>query len=338
MFKRICTIILVPVLLMLACQAAASQPAAATAQPAAVEPAAVANQPASPSLSAPQAGVTVPPALPSASPDAVQVYLPLVLEQTPVAPAGGEIIVDHTSRDITQIPAQWIEAAKQNVVWAYGSTSHGTQLTSGAEYLSTYVNPPTYNFLLNWGTPPAPGDPLFLRMGYSGFSWDPSGYLDWARGLLNDSPDANAFMWSWCGEMSWLDVSVVQQYLDMMAQLESEYPDVRFVYMTGHTDQWADQEILNRNNNMVRDYVRANDKALYDFADIESWLPDGTPYAGTPSDDCPWCQSWCDAHPGDCPSPVIEDCAHSHSFNCYLKGQAFWWLSARLAGWNGQQK
>jgi hypothetical protein len=61
-------------------------------------------------------------------------------------------------------------------------------------------------------------------MGYSGFSWDPAGYLEWARGLLNDSPEANAFMWSWCGEMSWQDASVVQQYLDMMAQRETNIP------------------------------------------------------------------------------------------------------------------
>jgi hypothetical protein len=28
------------------------------------------------------------------------------------------------------------------------------------------------------------------------------------------------------------------------------------------------------------------------------------------------------------------ECAHSHCFNCYLKGKAFWWLLARMAGWS----
>ena len=132
-----------------------------------------------------------------------------------------------------------------------------------------------------------------------------------------------------------LSTASVANYLAIMAQLESEYPAIRFVYMTGHTDgtSGSTSELV-RNNQMVRDYVTANKKLLYDFADIESWLPDGTPYSGVPTDACPWCQDWCDAHPGFCPNPAIS-CAHSHSLNCYLKGQAMWWLSARIAGWAG---
>ncbi len=61
------------------------------------------------------------------------------------------------------------------------------------------------------------------------------------------------------------------------------------------------------------------------------------------SDGCPWCQRWCSEN--GCPDVIYDfECAHSPDggdgpeesrFNCYLKGKAFWWLLARMAGWNG---
>jgi len=89
---------------------------------------------------------------------------------------------------------------------------------------------------------------------------------------------------------------------------------------------------------MIREYCRNNNKVLFDFADIERYDPEGNDYLDLDANDnCDytggnWAQQWCAANPG---SDLCADCscAHSQALNCNLKARAFWWMMARLAGW-----
>ncbi len=262
------------------------------------------------------------------------------------------IVADHKCTDIAQIPESAIVQAKANLHIAYGHTSHGSQLTTGMSGLVAFMNGlgyPTDLYEYNSG---GTGGALDLRdTPFSNASDlgnpDRSAWATATRNYLDAHPEVNVVIWSWCGQVSSATSADIDLYLRLMEGLEQDYPNVQFVYMTGHLDGGGETGNLNLRNQQIRDYCQTHDKILYDFADIESYDPDGLENYmvllandacnydsdANGSRDQNWAINWQDTHTENedwysCSS------AHSQPLNANRKAYAAWWLWARLAGWS----
>ncbi|MPN49210.1 hypothetical protein SDC9_196825 [bioreactor metagenome] len=83
-----------------------------------------------------------------------------------------------------------------------------------------------------------------------------NGDIAWVKAtedFLNKSDcDRNVIMWSWCGGCSDNTETGINAYLKNMDKLEKKFPNVTFVYMTGHLDGSGKNGNLNKINNIIR--------------------------------------------------------------------------------------
>jgi PKD repeat protein len=276
------------------------------------------------------------------------------------------IMIDHHNTKLASIPSEWIAAAKRNLHIAYGMTSRGGQLTYGMTGLvgwkgSQYSwNPGGTDGALdlrNWvssgGEAFGFGYPEAQTIAYDLGNPDRTAWEAATREYLALHPEVNVVVWSWCSQMTDPDPLTVQlYYLDLMARLEVDFRNVKFVYMTGHTagGWWGEGAEWRYVNYMrckqIREHCIKNNRILYDFNDIESWDPDGNWYGDKlVNDSCDydsdgdyawdrnWAVDWQNAHPGEWFMCLAQ---HTQPLSANLKTYAAWWLWARLAGWDGR--
>ena len=247
------------------------------------------------------------------------------------------------------IPEADIVRAKQKLVVAYGHTSHGSQLVSGMGPLDSFMgdrglytfsgNAQAGTLRLLDGAMPSDCGYTSGTAGVMQYEIDTRKFLGEAnaQGRGSAQPAVNVVMWSFCGQMSGFDpAKEVRWYLDGMTRLEKTYPGIAFVYMTGHLDGSGVAGRLNQNNEIVRAYCRANGKWLFDFADIESYDPDGNEYLSRgANDNCDyqggnWAREWQAKH-----REGVDwyqcDAAHSQALNGNRKAYGAWALFAAIA-------
>lgn len=275
------------------------------------------------------------------------------------------VTADHSVAKLSvleSIPLSAIINTKSRLVIAYGHSSHGSQVVDGVSSLDAFMN--------SRGSSAGLYNGLDLRtdMGnydsaYGAYDLNQPDYGDFeaaTRLYLSTHTDINVVIWSWCAGVSHATSADITDYLERMSRLESDYPGITFVYMTGHLDGTGLTGNLHIRNEQIRRYCRENGKCLFDFADIESYDPDGVYYGDKhPTDGCNydydndgvtsqttgdpatptggdrnWAIVWQSFHTVDVDWYNCS-AAHSQAVNANMKAYAFWWLMARIAGWGG---
>lgn len=120
-------------------------------------------------------------------------------------------------------------------------------------------------------------------------------------------------------------------YITQMEALESQFPGKTFIYATSAL--WAEPgtacgglfdscEQIAEFNQQVRAYAQSHNKVLFDIADIESHDSNGN--SCTVSGYEGLCAQWYDSGGG-----------HPNTHGAIRLAKGFWWLMARISGWNG---
>ncbi len=244
-------------------------------------------------------------------------------------------LINHESLNIFSIQSNWIDSVITNINLHYAHTSHGKQISYGLDSLGNLY--PQFPVHIGWGGLPNDPDALRIHDGQitGGYVtalqyWQSADGMNTTRTVLTNNPALNVSMWCWCTQLDTFTQPEVQAYLDSISQLETEFPEVTFIYLTGNA-QATDSIGYNRfqRNEQIRQFCANNNKILYDFADIDSWWLN------------PETQEWEHSYylfngqqiPVEHPHYYGDVVGHTIYENALNKGKAAWWMLAAITGW-----
>lgn len=264
------------------------------------------------------------------------------------------IVIDHTCTDVSKIPQTWIDYVQNNITVHHAGASHGEQLPDGLILLETEDS--TYGVAIRQATTeglPSQEDPTVLRI-YNGQPPEtspdvhPGDYWEGSAGILRtetvlDTEHYNVSYYVWCWECHNYTSSQITEYCEQMSSFASDYPSITFVLVTGHLAPSktgesvmpdANRGILRANNQQIRTYAENNSMYLLDWADIDAYEDDQITGPCLTNKN----HSNYNSYPVECDADSeTGSCGHDVEERCILKGNAVWWLMARISGWNGSE-
>jgi hypothetical protein len=297
---------------------------------------------------------------------------PTTAAPTPTRPPASSLVVDHTSVALFEhIPEQYLDAAT-NLRMLFIDRSVGSNISDGLTCLSYPSDEEAPNHCVRYEHTVStysvdPNEVDWSRPGgYDRSNWDysfgdddcPSGgwwsTVDCFMLMVDrrqDQYDVVSFQYSYLsvdnsstiadqpGGYFW-DNAAYSDVYDQEAY-EARHANKVFIYWTTSLARGIGNDVATSFNNQMRQYAVANDKPLFDVADILSHTPDGRPCYDN-RDGVPYLtENYPDDginYPAICQEYTTEtDGGHLGRVSAgkIRVAKAFWVLMARIAGWDG---
>ncbi len=246
------------------------------------------------------------------------------------ARAGQAVIIDHTCSDQsdTKIPLTRLNKARALNIY-FGHQSVGWNILDGLESLAAR-NQQRYQINIIQDPPPE----WFKEnkgLGHAeiGENGDPSSKVRDFTEKVSSRPGLGRYLNAAIMKICFVDIqptsnvlSIWNTYRCHMEKLKQQFPRMTVVLCTCPISATQDNGKREQFNTLVRDYARNSQSTLFDLADIEAFTPAGKPCLNRGQ------KSLCKLY--------TQDGDHPDSPEGKMRlARAFWWLMARLTGWEG---